>query len=161
MFMHIALRLAFLCLTFVLLGPAVALAQAVGTTVEVGSIFGAWKPYITEILGIVVMFILAWLADLARRKFNLSIEASHREALQQALTNGAGLVLNQIGNSLQGKKIDVKSEAVAKGVDYVLKAAPEALKNFGLGPDELREKIVAKVPQVANTTTAPTPTAGS
>ena len=134
---------------------AFAQTEAQPTTVDVGSIFGAWKPYIVEVLQIVVAAIVALLAELARRKFNLSIEAEHREVLQQALTNGAGLVLNQLGNSLEGKTVDLHSAAVAKAVDYVARSAPDAMKKFGLAPEDLREKIVAKVPQVANTTTPP------
>lgn len=130
------------------------------TTIDVGSIFGAWKPYIVEILSIAVMAVGGWLAELARRKFNLSIEASHRDALQTALTNGAGLVLNKLGNNLQGKTIDVHSALLATAIEYVTKAAPNALAQFDLGPKEIAERIVAKLPQVANTTTStPSPAA--
>ncbi len=43
-----------------------------------------------------------------------------------------------------GIRLDVKNAAIAEAVTYVLKGAPDALKYFGLGPERLREMIVAK-----------------
>jgi len=125
------------------------------TTVDVGGIYGAWQPYLLAIVAPLAAAVIGILAELARRKFNLDIEARHREALQTALTNGAGVALNSLGNTLQGKTVDVKSPAVAAGVNYVLKSAPAAMAKFGLTPEAVAEKITAKLPQIANTTTAP------
>lgn len=136
-----------------------ALAQAAPTAIDVGGIFGAWKPYVVELVQIAALAIVGLLAELMRRQFNLTIEAKHREALQTAITNAAGLALNKLGNSLQGKTVEVGSPAVAAAANYVGKAAPEALKKFGIGPEDLREKIVAKIPQIANTTSPPAPVA--
>ncbi len=42
----------------------------------------------------------------------------------------------------------------------MLKAAPDAVAHFGLTPDAIAQKILALLPQVANTTTtATTPSA--
>ena len=138
-------------LSAIIVNPA--LAQT--TTIDAGGIFGAWRPYLVELASIAAMAVVGLLAELARRKFNLSIEAEYRTSLQTALTNAAGLALNKLGNSLQGKEIPVNSPALAAAVNYVGKAAPEALKKFGLAPEDLREKILAKLPQVANTTAPP------
>lgn len=133
-----------------LIASTTAFAQA---TVDVGGIYGAWQPYLLAVLGPVVAMIVGVLAELARRKFNLDIEASHRDALQTAITNGAGLALNRLGNTLQGKTIGVGNAAVAAGVNYVLKGAPDALRKFGLSEADVARMIEAKLPQVANTTT--------
>lgn len=130
-------------------------AFAQSTTVDGGSLFGVLRPYVVELVGVAVAAVIGILAELARRRFGLDIEARHRASLQAAITGAAGLALNQLGNSIQGKTIDVKHAAIADAVNYVLKSAPDALAKFGLGPQEIAEKIVAKIPQIANTSAPP------
>lgn len=125
------------------------------TAVDVGGIYGGFRPYIVDIVGSLITLGVGWLLVLLKSKFNLDIDASHRDALQSALTNGAGLALNKLGNSLQGKSIEVGNPAVASAVNLVLKSAPDALAHFGITPQSVAEKIVAKLPQVANTVTPP------
>jgi hypothetical protein len=141
----------------VVLFAAPALAQ--DGAIDVGGIFGAWRPYVVGLVSIAALAIVGYLAELLRRQFNLSIEAKHREALQTAVQNAAGLALNKLGNSLEGKKVDIGSPAIAEAINYAAKAAPDALKKFGLGPEDLRDKIVAKIPQIANTSAPPAPVA--
>jgi hypothetical protein len=136
------------------LGATVALAQS-ATAVDVGGIYGGFRPYIVDIVGSLITLGVGWLLVLLKSKFNLDIDASHRDALQTALTNGAGLALNKLGNSLQGKSIEVGNPAVASAVNLVLKSAPDALAHFGITPESVAQKIVAKLPQVANTVTPP------
>jgi hypothetical protein len=66
-------------------------------------------------------------------------------------TNAAGLVLNQLGNSRQDKKIDVGNQFVADAANYVLKAAPDAVTHSGLAPQAIAEKILALLPQESRT----------
>jgi hypothetical protein len=86
----------------------------------------------SRLLGILAVAVVSLLAELARRKFNLSIEQSHRDGLQKAITNAAGLALNKLGNSLQGKTVDARSALLADAVNYVAKAAPDAMTKLGL-----------------------------
>lgn len=141
-------------------GGLEAIAQVAATApassnVDLGGIFGAWRPYLLDLFGVAAAAVVGLICELVRRKLNLSISAEHRDALQRALTNAAGLALNSLGNKLDGKTVNVKSPEVAQAVNYVAKAAPDALAHFGLTPQALEEKIVAKIPQVANTTAAP------
>lgn len=129
-------------LAALVLATAPALAASV---IDGGSIFGAWRPYIVEIVGIVIAGLVGWIVKLIRDKLNIDIEARHREALQTALTNAAGLVIGK-GEHLAGRlKVDVKNDAVAEAVSYVLKGAPDALAYFGVTPDRVRQMIEAKV----------------
>lgn len=129
-------------------------AFAQSSTIAVGDIYSAFLPYLVAIIGAVVTVLVGWLLSLAKTKLGISIDDSMRDSLQTALRNGAGLALNSLGNNLAGKTIDVKSAAVAAAVTYVAKNAPDAMAHFGLTPDAVAEKIVAYLPQVANTTTA-------
>jgi hypothetical protein len=121
---------------------APALAASV---IDGGSIFGAWRPYIVEIVAILIAGLAGWIFNLLRTQLGLAIESRHRDALQTALTNAAGLVIGK-GENLAGKlQITVRNDAIAEAVSYVLKGAPDALAYFGLTPDRLRQMIEAKV----------------
>lgn len=122
---------------------APAFAQT--TTIEGASIFGALKPYITELVGIFVAGVLGYLATLVKAKFGLDIEAKHREALQTALTNAAGLLIAKGDGLAAGINFDVKNPIVAEAVNYALKGAPDAMKYFGLTPERVRDMLAAKV----------------
>lgn len=120
-------------------------AFAQETTVAVGGFYALAQPYLVTIAGVIAAAIVGWIAELVRRKFNLDIEARHREALQTALTNGAGLLIARGGDALAGKKIDVKNPVAAAAINYVLAGAPDAIKYFGLTPDAVGEKLAAKL----------------
>lgn len=139
-----------LLLALLLFAPA---AFADGTTVNVGGFWSALEPYIASAVAAVVATLGGWGVALLNKKLGLSIDDSLRQSLQTAVTNAAGLVLHQLDNKLAGVTIDVRNEMAAAAVNYVLAAAPDAVKHFGLTPDAIAEKIKAALPQVANTTT--------
>jgi hypothetical protein len=131
---------------FFVLVSAPAFAQG---EVAVEGIYNVVQPYLLAVVSVVATAIVGWLAELLRRKFNLDIEASHREALQTALANGAGLLIAKAGAALAGRTLDVKSAALAEAVNYVLQAAPDAVRYFGITPESVAEKIRARLPQVS------------
>jgi len=106
------------------------------------------QPYLMAVVSVVATAIVGWLAELLRRKFSLDIEASHREALQTALANGAGLLLGKLGGTLAGKTLDLKSAVLAEAVNYVLQSVPDAVRHFGVTPEAIAEKISAKLSQM-------------
>lgn len=121
--------------------------------ISVGQAFGAWREYVDATISALILGLIGIVCELIRRKLGLSIEDSQRAALQTALTNGAGLALTKLGNVLDGKTLSTGNAAIDEAVNYVLKAAPGAVARFGLTPGQVREKILAKLSQVANTTT--------
>jgi hypothetical protein len=135
----------------ILFAPA---AFAADGQIDAGGIYGAWRPYIVEIVGTLLVAFVGWLLAILRQKWNIQIEDSRRDALQTALANAAGLVIAKLDNAVQGKTITISSPAVADAVNLVLKSAPDAIAHFGLTPEVLAQKIVAKIPVVANTTPA-------
>ncbi len=125
---------------------AVVYAQdASNTTIRVGDIIGPWTEMIVSAFSLFIAAVVTYVANLIRKKTGIDIEASHREALQSALTNGAGLILNKLGGSIADKTIDVRSPLLKEGIEYVLNAAPEAVKRFDLSPAQLAEKLIAKL----------------
>lgn len=134
-----------LATAFFVLAATPAFAQ---TEVAVEGIYSVLQPYLLAVVSVVATAIVGWLAELLRRKFNLDIDASHRDALQTALTNGAGLLLGKIGGAASGRKLDLKSVVLAEAVNYVLQAVPDAIRHFGITPESLAEKILAKLSQL-------------
>lgn len=112
------------------------------------SIYAVVQPYLLAVVSVVATAIVGWLAELLRRKFHLDIEASHREALQTALTNGAGLLITRLGGAIAGRKLDLKSVVLAEAVNYVLQSVPDAVRHFGVTPEAIAEKIEAKLSQM-------------
>jgi len=146
--MRMPLLGALLIAPFVLIGsPAFA-----ATTVDISSFWTSTMAYVAAAIGAVISFLVGWLLILLKTKTGLSIDDSMRASLQTAVTNAAGLVLNKLGNVLPGT-ITIDNAFVAEAVQYVVKAAPDAIAHFGLTPDALATKITAVLPQVANTTT--------
>ena len=145
--------LAALCAALFLAAPA---AYAGDTTVSIGDLWTGVVPYITAAIGAVITFLTGWVLMLIKTKLGLSIDDSMRASLQTAATNAAGLVLGKLGNNLQGVKVDLRNEFIADAVNYVIKAAPDAIAHFGLTPDMIAQKILALLPQVANTTVTAT-----
>ena len=118
------------------------------TEVAAEGIHNVLQPYLLAVVSVIATAIVGWLAELMRRKFNLDIDASHREALQTALTNGAGLLIGKAGSAIAGKKLDLKSVVLAEAVNYVLAAVPDAIRYFGITPEAVAEKLQAKLPQI-------------
>jgi uncharacterized membrane protein len=120
-------------------------AFAQGAVVELHGFYEIVQPYLLALVSVLATAIVGWLAELLRRKFSLDIDAAHRDALQTALANGAGLVLTRIGGSLVGKKVDLKHALIADSVNYVLQAVPDAIRHFRITPESVAEKILAKL----------------
>lgn len=134
-----------LAAAFFVFVPASAFAQS---EIAAESIYAIVQPYLLVIVSVMATAIVGWLAELLRRKFSLDIEASHREALQTALTNGAGLLLGKLGGALAGRKLDLKSIVLAEAVNYVLRSVPDAVRHFGVTPEAIAEKLEAKLSQM-------------
>jgi hypothetical protein len=126
-------------LAAVLANAGVSFAQ--DSTVSLDDVFAPLRPYLAELMSLLVAAFMAWLVTWLRNVFKLQIEAKHREALQSALDKGAKLVLEQIDKKLAGKTVDVKSPFVANGVTYVLESVPDAVNYFGLSPERVAELI--------------------
>lgn len=128
------------------------LAWAADSTISLSPWVELLQPYVIQIVGYGLALFVAWLAELTRRKLNLSIDASHREALRAVLTNAAALLIAKGGASLAGKTVDLRSPNIADAVRYVQASAPAAIAHLGktidMSPTAIAEKVLAKVPQI-------------
>lgn len=144
--------IAALCVLLAACAVGPALAQ---TTVNLGDLFAPWAEMLIGAFAVLVTAILGWIAAQIKAKTGIDIEARHREALQTALTNAAGLVLSKLHGKAAEVEFDLRSVAVAQGVRYVMAAVPDAVERFGLSPEQLAEKLVAKLGLVTAPAAAP------
>lgn len=131
-------------------------AMASAQTPSTGSaIFEIVRPFLVEIASVVISAAVLWLVGTVKAKFNIEIDARHRDALQAALTNAAGLVINRAGGMAGALALPTRNPLIIEGVDYVVKSAPDALKHFGITPDSasavLAQKLEAKIGVMVST----------
>lgn len=139
---------AALFVAVVIAAPALALAQTVdpSTSVPASGLFDILQPYVVDILGVVITAAVAWGCTWLRQIFGLTVDKAHRDALETGLANAAGLIVNKAGAKLSGKSIPVGSGLLADGIVYVMEHVPEAIAYFGLSPDAIARKVLAKLP---------------
>lgn len=140
--------LALVCAAcFLIAGINIAAAQ--DTTVKVGSLFGWLEPYVRELVGVIVAALLGWVAMTVKAKFGIDIEARHREAIETFLVNQAGALIAKAGDPLKALTFDARSQTIAALANEALARIPDAVAYFGLSPDNLAERIKAKVGLIA------------
>lgn len=138
-------RVAGLALAGVALTVATVPALAQDTKITLGDALSPWSEMLGGALSVLVTGVIGWLAAIFKRWTGIQIEQAHMNTLQTAITNGAGQLILALGPKLGTVGIDVKSQAVHDAVLYVLQAAPDAVKSFGLSPEVIAQKIVAKL----------------
>lgn len=97
-------------------------------------------PHLLEIINILLAGLVAWVANVARKKWGVDIEARHREALQSALMNGARLALD--------RKLDAKA-ALQLILSYVHESVPGAIKALKPPVRVLEDLAWAKLQEAA------------
>lgn len=128
------------------LWPVYALAQdASGTTINAGSLFSDVRGTIETVLGVVVFGVLGLLSALVKKNLGLSIDGKMRDTLQSAAMNGVHLGLDKVQSYADTKNFDVKSKIIADGIGYIRQYAPQAVKHFGLGEEQLADIVKAQL----------------
>lgn len=143
-------RFAFLALGLaaLLLTPLAAFAADGATpsaTIDLGWFLSTAMAYLAPLVSLVLSYGLSRLYLMLSAKFKIDIDAGQRAALQAALANAAGLLIAKGAHVADGKTISVGNPAIAEAVKYAQDAAPGALLHFGLGPDDVAQKIIAKI----------------
>ena len=85
----------------------------------------ALAPHLLELIAAVATLVIGWLAAKARARWDIEIEARHREALHSALMTGVRYAL--------ARGLQAREDVTEATVDYVRTSVPDALT--GLKPD--------------------------
>jgi hypothetical protein len=117
-------------------------------TIDIGSaLSGSLQDTINGIVTAAIAALVGWVLMVVKNKFNIDIEAKHRDALQTFLQRQASGLVAMGAVKLSGVKIEVANGTVAGAANAALTAIPDALKFFGLTPDRLEKMIVDLIPK--------------
>jgi hypothetical protein len=100
------------------------------------TVWTAVQPALPELLGVVVTVAVTNATRYAKRKWQIDIEARHRDALQSALANGAVLAIE--------RKLTADA-AVRLIVAYARQSVPDAIKTLRPASEVLEQLARAKL----------------
>lgn len=151
MFRHFAL-LGLLALACVVSGFRVVLAaDAVQTTVvDLGPLLNQVViPFVIAVLGVLG----AWVLMQLRARLGLQANSDAAAMLETAMQNGLALAQAELQRRSAGPvTVDMHSAIAASAANYVTSQAPAVLKQLGVTPDLLADKLKARI--ALNTTPA-------
>lgn len=125
--------------------------------IPVKELIDALLPYIVALIGTIITGLGGLITWWFKKKFNIDIDQSHRNAWQQSAQNAAGALLAKGAVAIAPDgKVTVKSEEMAKVVNIVIARVPDAIKHFGFTPEDVQHLIEAKIPQVITGSVPPT-----
>lgn len=150
---HLKLFGAMLALMIITTGAAVAQAIAPDATINAGDLVSPWLQLLLATATVVIPALGAWAAAELRRRTGVAIEVAHMQTFQQALINGAGLLVIKAQQMANTQTIDVRHPAIRDAINYVNQSAPDAIKYFGVTPESIAEKIIAKLGLINSTPT--------
>jgi hypothetical protein len=126
----------------------VATGAAAAATIDIGQAFnGSLQEIINGAATAGVAVLVGWVAIVAKKKFNIDIEAQYRAALTAFLQRQASSLIADGAVKLNGVKITVQNDALAAAANTGLAAIPGVLKFFGLTSDAIQHMIVDMLPK--------------
>jgi hypothetical protein len=127
-----------------LLGATAAQAEAI----NIGQLFsGSMVDAVNGAVSAAILALVGWVAVVIKNKFNIDIEARHREALTAFLQRQASGLVATGAVKLQGVKVEVQSAALAAAANAAIAAVPQAMSWFGLTPARIEQMIVDLLPK--------------
>lgn len=131
---------AMLACAFVLLSTPVMAA-----TIELGAALGSLEPYVNTAVSIGVTMLVGFVLYILKNKFNIEIDAGHRNTLMAFAQNQAAALVAKGAVKVKGAKIEVDNVLLATLANTAIAKAPDALTHFGLTPEKMQERIVAEI----------------
>lgn len=132
------------------------------TTVSLGGLVTAIIPYLEAALAALVTALIAWAAQAIQKWLGIQLDQSSRDALHSAAMTGVNMALSRLSQSAANLTFDAKSAVIAQAIEWVESSVPDALKHFGLTPEQLEALIESKLGIAAAASTpaavAPAPT---
>lgn len=135
-------RLATVMILMIVPGFAFAAEINIGQALN-----GSLQEIINAAVTALIAALVGWVAIVIKNKFNIDIEAKHREALTAFLQRQASGLVAIGAVKLEGVKIEVKNDALAAAANTALSAIPGALAFFGLTPEKIQKMIIDLIPK--------------
>ena len=138
----------FFCAALAAASLVVATTAASAAAIDIGQAMnGSLQELIDGAAMAGITVLVGWVAIVAKKKFNIDIEAQYRATLTAFLQRQALGLIADGAVKLNGVKITVQNDALAAAANTALAAIPEALAMFGLTPDKIERMIVDMVPK--------------
>lgn len=120
---------------------------AADTRVQIGGLYATIRTVVADLIGLLVVAVLGYLSTIAKTRLGLTIDAGMRESLHKSAVTGINMALGQLGGRMENLSIDVKNKVLADALNYLIKAAPDAIAHFGLDQkrNELMDILKAKL----------------
>lgn len=139
--MHLRVRLALACLVLCLLvlilsQPAFAQAAEPAAT--------TWTQLAVIVVGGIVSIAVTVITAYVRLKFNVDIDKGLRDGFQTAVTNQAGALIARLGLD-QALQLRTGHRELDSAVNTVLAGVPDAVRRFNIKPDDVANRILAKL----------------
>lgn len=126
---------ASLCLAAPALAQVAAAPAPSSTVVDVGGLFGAWRPLLLDIVATAVTAGLSWIAYKVQQAIGLNIEEKNRAALHTSIMSGVGAALDFLQVKADAMDLDVRNKVIAYALNHAAASVPGALKALGVAPD--------------------------
>lgn len=131
----------FAMIAAVTLAADTAFAQDTGIDIDLGPI----RSLLTEFIGLLIMAFVGYVSLWLRTKWKIDVDEGHRKSLQDALNNASNLLVGKVIPDGKTVRIEVGNANVADAIEYVVKAAPDALAHFGLDRKAILAKLEPKI----------------
>lgn len=125
-----------------------------GGVIDVGQAFSdVLQPYINATVNALILALVGWAFAWFRKKTGIEVDKQQRDALTTFLQNQAGSLIADGMVHVEGKKVNVDNEALARAANEIFTRIPDAAKHFGLTPENVghavADRIVDAIPQIA------------
>jgi hypothetical protein len=126
----------------------VAAPAAFAASIDIGqAINGSLQEVINGVVTALIAALVGWAAIVVKNKFNIDIEAKHREAITAFVQRQASSLIAMGAVKLDGVKVEVQNAALADAANKALAAIPDALKFFGITPASIQQRIIDMLPK--------------
>jgi hypothetical protein len=126
----------------------VAAPAAFAASIDIGqAINGSLQEIINGVVTALIAGLVGWVAIVVKNKFNIDIEAKHREAITAFVQRQASSLIAMGAVKLDGVKVEVQNAALADAANKALAAIPDALAFFGITPASIQQRIIDMLPK--------------
>ena len=144
----ISLRMLVIVCLVLSLVLGVPFSAAFAATIDIGqAIGGSLQEIVNGAISAALAALVGWVAWIGKSKFNIDIEARHRDALTAFLQRQASGLVAAGAVKVQGLKLEVQNEQLAMAANSALAAIPGALAFFGLTSAKIQSMIVDMLPK--------------
>ncbi len=101
------------------------------------------QPIVMSGASVAAAWFVKRLADEAKKRTGIEVEARHREALHSALETALNVGLQRLAQ--RGKEAYGSRAFLTDGLDYVHRSVPDAVQHFGVSDRMLGQMLTAKL----------------